>query len=191
MDSCGIGLWPVADPVTCPGVSGRTRLYDFELEPEVRDWLDAAAAEVSPASFSLYFPTKEDGVTSDGLDVPVSESFSEPPARPVPGRRGAAVASVLAALPAAELARLCSSAELGMSSHQAGEFARTAGVLAAAVAQRDDREHDDFTDRILGLARLIGGDHGGGHTRAGAGWGGGVQTCQPGWMRLWPAWKPT
>jgi len=22
-------------------VSGRTRLYDFELEPEVRDWLDA------------------------------------------------------------------------------------------------------------------------------------------------------
>lgn len=36
MDSCGIGL------VGClPGVSGRTQLYDFELEPEVCDWLDS------------------------------------------------------------------------------------------------------------------------------------------------------
>ena len=40
MDSCGTGLRPVSCPVTCPGVSGRTRMYGFELEPEVRDWLD-------------------------------------------------------------------------------------------------------------------------------------------------------
>ena len=30
-----------ACPVTSPSVSGRTRLHDFELEPEVRDWLDS------------------------------------------------------------------------------------------------------------------------------------------------------
>jgi AcrR family transcriptional regulator len=110
----------------------------------------AAAAEVSPTTFFRYFPAKEDVVTSDGLDVLVSESCLEQPPGlgPVAAVR-AAVASVLAALPAAELARLCSSAELGMSLHQAGEFARTAGALAAAAAQRDGREHDDFTDRIL------------------------------------------
>lgn len=28
-------------PGNLPGVSGRTQLYDFELEPEVRDWLDS------------------------------------------------------------------------------------------------------------------------------------------------------
>src|SRR5258707_11622553 len=39
-DPIPIGLRPAADPVACPGVSGRIRrLYDFELEPEVRDWL--------------------------------------------------------------------------------------------------------------------------------------------------------
>ncbi len=33
---------PAACPVTWPSVSGRIRhLYDFELEPEVRDWLDS------------------------------------------------------------------------------------------------------------------------------------------------------
>lgn len=107
----------------------------------------AAAAEVSPTTFFRYSPAKEDVVTSDGLDVLFSESFLEQPPGlgPVAAVR-AAVASVLAALPAAELARLCSSAELGMSLHQAGEIA---GTLAAAVAQRDGREHDDFTDRIL------------------------------------------
>jgi len=36
-----IGLHPAASPVTWPAVSDGTRLYDFELEPEVRDWLDS------------------------------------------------------------------------------------------------------------------------------------------------------
>ncbi len=97
-----------------------------------------------------YFPAKEGVVTGDGLDVLVIESLPEQPPGlcPIAVVR-AAVASALAALPAAELARFCSSAGLGMSLHQTGEFAQTAGALAAAVAQRDGREHDDFTDRIL------------------------------------------
>jgi hypothetical protein len=37
-----MGLRPAACPVTWPSVSDRIRrLYDFELEPEVRDWLDS------------------------------------------------------------------------------------------------------------------------------------------------------
>jgi hypothetical protein len=37
-----VGMRPVGCPVTSPSVSGRIRrLYDFELEPEVRDWLDS------------------------------------------------------------------------------------------------------------------------------------------------------
>ena len=41
-DYLAIGLHPAASPVPWPSVSGRIRrLYDFELEPEVRDWLDS------------------------------------------------------------------------------------------------------------------------------------------------------
>ena len=41
-DHLAIGLHPAASPVPWPSVSGRIRrLYDFELEPEVRDWLDS------------------------------------------------------------------------------------------------------------------------------------------------------
>ena len=40
-DQLVIGLGPAASPVAWPGVSDRARLYDFELEPEVRDWLDS------------------------------------------------------------------------------------------------------------------------------------------------------
>ena len=94
----------------------------------------AAATEVPPITFFRYFPAKEDVVTGDGLDVLVIESLPEQPPGlgPIAAVR-AAVASVLAALPAAELARFCSSARLGMSLHQTGEFAGTAGAPAASA----------------------------------------------------------
>ena len=115
----------------------------------------AAAADVSPATFFRYFPTKDDVVTGDGIDVLVIESLLRQPPRldPVAATRSA-MASVLAALPAAELARFSSSARLGMSMHETGEFARTARALAAALAQRAGREHDNFSDRILAGAIL-------------------------------------
>ncbi len=41
-DHVAIGMRRAGFPVTWPSVSGRVRrLYGFELEPEVRDWLDS------------------------------------------------------------------------------------------------------------------------------------------------------
>jgi len=115
----------------------------------------AAAAEVSPSTFFRYFPAKENVVTDDGIDALVMGLFREqPPELGQVAAVRAAVASALAALPAAERARFGASARLGWSLHQTGEIARTIEALAAAVAQRAGREHGDFTDRILAGAVL-------------------------------------
>jgi AcrR family transcriptional regulator len=82
----------------------------------------AAAAEVSPSTFFRYFPAKENVITDDGIEALVMTYFGEQP--PGLGQVAAvrvSVASALAALPAAERARFCSSARLGWSLHQAGE----------------------------------------------------------------------
>lgn len=110
----------------------------------------AAAAEVSPSTFFRYFPAKENVVTDDGTDALVFASLQEQP--PELGQVcavRAALASVLAALPAGERAQLASSAGLMRSLHPAGEIIRTIEALTGALAQRAGREHGDFTDQIL------------------------------------------
>jgi len=116
----------------------------------------AAAAEVSPSTFFRYFPAKENVLTDDGIDALVMAfSREQPPGLGQVAAVRAAVASALAALPAAERARFGASARLGWSLHQTGEIARTIEALAGAVGQRAGREHGDFTDRILAGA-LVG-----------------------------------
>ena len=48
----------------------------------------AAAAEVSPSTFFRYFPTKEDVVLQDDMDIRMIEALEQQPPELGPGRRG-------------------------------------------------------------------------------------------------------
>ena len=110
----------------------------------------AAAAEISPATFFRYFPTKEDVVLQDDVDVLTIEAFdAQPPdLSPVAAVRAAA-ATTFAELTPEELARLRETTELTLSvpeirARAVDEFVRSIEVIAAAVARRTGHAPDDF-----------------------------------------------
>jgi AcrR family transcriptional regulator len=115
----------------------------------------AEAADVSPSTFFRYFPTKEDVVLLDELDVLAIGAFEAQPAdlSPIAAFRAAA-RDAFASLGADELARLRETAELTLTvpelrARAMDEFGRTIGVIAEAVARRSGRDQDDFAVRIL------------------------------------------
>src|SRR5277367_873209 len=73
----------------------------------------AAAAEVSPSTFFRYFPTKEDVVLQDDLDVRMVEAFERQPAElsAIAAIR-AAVREALASYTPADLALILETTEL-------------------------------------------------------------------------------
>ena len=108
-----------------------------------------------PRTFFRYFPTKEDVVLQDDVDVLTIEAFdAQPPdLSPVAAVRAAA-ATTFAELTPEELARLRETTELTLSvpeirARAVDEFVRSIEVIAAAVARRTGHAPDDFAVRNL------------------------------------------
>ena|ERR1022692_1403170 len=120
----------------------------------------AAAAEVSPATFFRYFPTKEDAVLQDDMDVVTLAALeAQPPGLgPIAAMRSATKAMV-AGLSPADLARLRETVQLSMSvpevrARAVDEFTRTIDVVASALAKRAGRDPDDFAARNVAGAMI-------------------------------------
>jgi AcrR family transcriptional regulator len=115
----------------------------------------ADAAEVSPSTFFRYFPTKEDVVLQDDMDVLAIGAFESQPAElpPVAAFRLAA-RQALASLSEEDLARVRETAELTLTvpevrARAMDEFARTITVIAQATARRTGRDPDEFAVRNI------------------------------------------
>jgi len=115
----------------------------------------AAAAEVSPSTFFRYFPTKEDLVLQDDMDVRMIEAFEhQPPGLgPIAAVR-AASREMLASYSAADMDILRETARLTVTvpeirARAMDEFARTILVVAEAVAKRAGRSPDELAVRAV------------------------------------------
>jgi AcrR family transcriptional regulator len=109
----------------------------------------AAAADISPATFFRYYPTKEDVVLQDDLDLLIPEAVeAQPPSLgPIAAVR-AAVRQTIEALAPAELDRLQETIALSMSvpeirGRATDEFIRTIDLMAVPLAQRAKRSPGD------------------------------------------------
>jgi AcrR family transcriptional regulator len=115
----------------------------------------AAAAEVSPATFFRYFPTKEDVVLQDDFDIVTLEALEAQPPElsPISAFRAAAVAS-LAAMSSRDQQRFAETMRLTavvpeIRARALDEFSRTIDGIAEALARRVGREAGDFAARTM------------------------------------------
>jgi AcrR family transcriptional regulator len=115
----------------------------------------AAAAEVSPSTFFRYYPTKEDLVLQDEVDVRVFEAFERQPLdmSPIAAIR-AAMREGFDTLTPAEVDELALTSRLThevpeIRSKSLEEFNRTIRKMAEALAKRTGRTADDIAVRAL------------------------------------------
>jgi AcrR family transcriptional regulator len=122
----------------------------------------AEAAEVSPSTFFRYFPTKEDVVLQDDLDLLWIDAVRAQPAElsPLAAMR-AALSEAFATMSEADMAVLRQTMGLAaipaVRARMLDEFARTTQVLANVIAERSGRTPDDFAvltvaGAVLGVA---------------------------------------
>jgi len=115
----------------------------------------AAAAEVSPSTFFRYFPTKEDVVLQDDMDVRLIETLERQPAGLSPlGAVRAATLEVFASYSEADIEVLSQTTALTMTvpeirARALDEFTRTIEVIGEAVAKRAGRSPDDLAVRVM------------------------------------------
>lgn len=115
----------------------------------------AEAAEVSPSTFFRYFPTKEDVILQDDMDLLWIDALRGQPAElgPIPAMR-AALREAFASMSADEMTLLRETTDLALSipavrARLLEEFARTTQVISAALAERSGRDPEDFAVRAL------------------------------------------
>ena len=130
----------------------------------------AEAAEVSPSTFFRYFPTKEDVVLQDDMDLLWMDVFrAQPPdLGPIAAMR-TAVHAAFEGMAASELDQLRETMDLTMAipavqARMMEEFARTTQRIAEAVAERSGKDAGDFAVKalagaVVGIAMAAWFDH--------------------------------
>jgi len=115
----------------------------------------AEAADVSPSTFFRYYPTKEDVVLQDEMDVLALAAFEaqSPDLSPIAAFRAAA-REAFGSLSDEDLAKLRETAQLTLTvpelrARAIDEYTRTIKVIAEAAAKRSGRDPNDFAVRVL------------------------------------------
>ncbi len=120
----------------------------------------AGAAEVSPSTFFRYFPTKEDVVLQDDMELRWIDALrAQPPGMPSIAALRASLHDAFASLSADDIAKIRETTDLALTvpairARMLDEFARTIQVMATGIAERTGRNPDDFEVRTLVGAAL-------------------------------------
>ena len=128
----------------------REQGYDETTVEQIAD-----AAEVSPSTFFRYFPTKEDVVLQDDMDLLWLEVYrAQPPGLGPLAAMRASVRTAFDALGAADLGELREAMDLAMTvpavrARMLEELSRTMQIIAEAVADRSGKSASDFEVRAL------------------------------------------
>src|SRR6185437_15681337 len=113
----------------------------------------AEAADVSPSTFFRYYPTKEDVVLQDDVDVLAIGSFHSQPAElSIVAAFRAAAKDAFTSLSDADLATFQETSSLiftvpELRARAMDEYSRTINVIAEAAARRSGRDPNDFAVR--------------------------------------------
>jgi AcrR family transcriptional regulator len=115
----------------------------------------AEAAEVSPATFYRYFPSKEDVVLQDDMDVITLQALeAQPPGLPPIAAVRAAVALARSQFTPEDRERFRETTALTLAvpeirARALDEFSRTLNIFATALAKRTGRDPDETAVRAL------------------------------------------
>jgi AcrR family transcriptional regulator len=133
----------------------REQGYDATTVEQIAD-----AAEVSPSTFFRYFPTKEDVVLQDDMELRWIDALrAQPHDMPPIAALRASLHDAFASFSADDIAKIRETTDLALSvpavrARMLDEFARTIQVMATAIAERTGRNPDDFEVRTLVGAAL-------------------------------------